>query len=99
MAGKAVDALVSQIDVFPTFCDLLNFEKPAWLQGRSFYPILNGATEEIRDELFSEVTFHTSYEPMRCIRTKRYKLIKYFGEHDGYFPANIEGDHPKDFLF
>lgn len=98
MAGEAVDAMVSQIDVFPTLCDLLALEKPSWLQGKSFYPILNGEREEIRESLFSEVTFHASYEPMRCIRTKRYKLIKYYGEHEGHVPANTDGSHPKEFL-
>lgn len=30
---RALDALVSQLDVFPTLCDLLHLEKPDWLQG------------------------------------------------------------------
>ena len=34
--GKACDALISHLDLFPTLCELLNLAPPAWLQGRSF---------------------------------------------------------------
>jgi len=96
--GKVVDALVSQIDLFPTLCDLAGLEKPSWLQGVSMVPILKGEREEVREELFAEVTYHAAYEPMRCIRTRRYKLIRYYDEHDGFVPANIDDSLSKDFL-
>ena len=35
---KVIDAMVSQIDIFPTICQLLNIEAPAWLQGHSMLP-------------------------------------------------------------
>lgn len=96
--GKVVDALVSQIDAFPTLCDLAGLEKPPWLQGASMVPILKGEREEIREELFAEVTYHAAYEPMRCIRTRRYKLIRHNDEHDSFVPANIDDSPSKDFL-
>ena len=34
--GKVVDSLVSQIDVFPTLCELLNLDKPEYLEGEIF---------------------------------------------------------------
>lgn len=98
MKGKAVDSLVSQIDIFPTICEILKIEKPLWLQGRSMLPILEGSTEKIRNELFSEVNFHAAYEPMRCIRTERYKLIKFYDNHEAVVPANIDDGLSKDFL-
>lgn len=76
--GKVVDGLVSHVDVFPTVCELLGIAKPEWLEGRSFAPMLDDPTAEVRGEVFSEVTFHTSYEPIRSVRTKRYKYIRYF---------------------
>ncbi len=97
-AGQAVDALVSHLDLFPTICDLLDLEEPEWLEGNSMLPLLEGEKDKIRDEIFAEVTFHAAYEPMRCIRTKRYKLIKYFGQHQGVVPANIDGGYSKSFL-
>lgn len=98
MKGKAVDSLVSQIDIFPTICEILKLEKPLWLQGRSMRPILEGSTLKIRNELFSEVNFHAAYEPMRCIRTERYKLIKFYDNHDAVVPANIDDGLSKNFL-
>jgi len=67
--GKVVDALVSQIDLFPTLCDLLKINPPDWLQGESFMPLIQGKTEQVRDEIFAEVTYHVAYEPQRAVRT------------------------------
>lgn len=74
--GRVVDSMVSHVDVFPTLCDLLGIDRPAWLQGESLRPILAGERDEVRDELFAEVTFHAAYEPQRCVRTRRYKYIR-----------------------
>ncbi|MHC4248873.1 MAG: sulfatase-like hydrolase/transferase, partial [Planctomycetota bacterium] len=75
--GKASDALVSHVDVFPTLCDLLEIDPPGWLEGRSLMPLVRGGaaqvSEEVNDEIFSEVTYHAAYEPMRCVRTRRWK--------------------------
>ncbi|MDP0495919.1 MAG: sulfatase [Verrucomicrobiota bacterium JB024] len=76
--GQANDALVSHLDVFPTICDLLGLEPPDYLQGHSMKPLFEQSADTIRDEVFSEVTFHAAYEPMRCIRTHRHKLIRRF---------------------
>lgn len=74
------DALLSQIDLFPTLCDYLGIEKPAWLEGVSFLPIIEGTRQEVRDEVMAEVNFHAAYEPKRAVRTKRYKYIRRFGD-------------------
>jgi N-sulfoglucosamine sulfohydrolase len=96
--GEALDSLVSQIDLYPTICDLLHIDKPSWLQGKSLMPLLEKRAEKIRDEIFAEVTYHAAYEPMRCIRTERYKLIRLFDDHDQFVPANIDDCLSKDFL-
>ncbi|WP_051115673.1 sulfatase/phosphatase domain-containing protein [Clostridium pasteurianum] len=98
MKGKAVDSLISQIDIFLTICEILKLEKPLWLQGKSMLPLLEGSAVKIRNELFSEVNFHAAYEPMRCIRTERYKLIKFYDSHETVVPANIDDGLSKDFL-
>lgn len=72
------DRLVSHVDVFPTLCDLLELEKPDYLEGKSFAEEFAGKEENVRDAVFAEINFHTSYEPVRCVRTERYKYIKYF---------------------
>lgn len=75
--GKVVDSMVSHLDVFPTLCDILEIEKPAWLQGTSFLPAVKGETEEVNDAIFTEINYHATYEPMRSVRTTRYKYIKH----------------------
>jgi len=97
-SGTISDALVSQIDIFPTICDMLGVEKPSWLRGTSFKALLEGKIDRIRDEIFAEVTFHAAYEPMRCIRTERYKYIKFFDDHEDIIPVNIDDGISKDFL-
>jgi arylsulfatase A-like enzyme len=77
--GKVCDALLSQLDLYPTLCELLNIPRPEWLQGRSFLPVLRGETPEINEAIFAEVNFHASYEPKRAVRTKRWKYIRHFG--------------------
>jgi len=96
--GKAIDALVSHLDVFPTLCDILGLTPPRWLQGKSMLPLLEGKVDKIREEIFSEVTFHAAYQPMRCIRTERYKYIKYFDDYDRVVAANIDDGPAKSFL-
>lgn len=76
--GTVVDSLVSQIDVFPTLCDLLGIDPPDWLQGVSLMPLIRGEAEDVRDAIFAEVNYHAAYEPMRCIRTKRWSYIRRF---------------------
>lgn len=97
--GVVCDQLVSHIDVYPTVCELLGVEVPAGLEGRSFAATLSDPTYEVRDAVYGEVNFHTSYEPMRCVRTKRYKYIKYF---DASWQvtnlSNIDESAQKDFL-
>jgi len=96
--GQSVDSLVSHLDIFPTICDLMELNIPDDLNGKSLIPILENRTDEIHGEIFAEVTYHAVYEPMRCIRTKRYKLIKYFDDYDFTLPANVDGSTAKDFM-
>ena len=97
-AGKAIDALVSHVDMYPTLCEVAGLEKPDWLQGRSLLPLLAGDTPSIRDEVFSEVTYHASYEPMRCVRTERYKYIRYYDDYAKHVLPNIDDSYSKQFL-
>ena len=40
--GRVSDALVSQIDLYPTLCELAGVEQPDCLQGRSLLPLVRG---------------------------------------------------------
>ena len=88
--GRAIDAMVSHIDIFPTLCDLLEIDRPDWLQGHSMLPLLNGERESIRDELFAEVSYHAAYEPKRAVRTERYKYIRRYDGRRSPVLSNID---------
>ncbi|WP_278538183.1 sulfatase family protein [Fusobacterium varium] len=97
--GKVVDSLVSQIDVFPTLCELLNLNKPDYLEGKSFARAFVDNKALLDEYIFAEINFHTSYEPVRCVRTKHYKYIKYYDESWNKINlSNIDESVPKDFL-
>jgi Arylsulfatase A and related enzymes len=80
--GKVTDALISQVDIFPTLCELLEIQPPAWLQGKSFLPVVQGKTREINDQVYAEVTYHAAYEPKRSVCSRRWNYIRHFGGRD-----------------
>lgn len=96
--GRAADALVSHLDIYPTICDLLGIAHPDWLQGKSLTPILTNKTDSIRDEIFSEVTFHGAFEPKRCVRTKDWNYIRNFAAPHPPILPNCDNSLSKEFL-
>jgi len=74
--GNVVDAMIGQIDVFPTLCELLGIPAPGRLYGVSFMPLVDGRASSVRDSLLFEINYHASYEPMRAVRTSRWKYIR-----------------------
>jgi N-sulfoglucosamine sulfohydrolase len=90
------DALISQVDVFPTLCDYIGISHPAWLQGKSFLPVLSGQVAEIHEEIFSEVNYHAAYEPKRAVRTTRWKYIRRFGDKKTPVLPNCDDGLSKD---
>ena len=94
--GKVCDAMISQIDLFPTICDLTGVKTPAWLQGRSILPVIEGGKAEINDEIFGEVTYHAAYEPKRAVRTQRWKYIRQFGDKHTPVLPNCDDGLSKD---
>ena len=96
VGGQVCDAMVSHIDLFPTICDLLEIERPGWLQGNSMMPLVRGEAEEINDEVFAEVTYHAAYEPQRAVRTRRWKYIRRFEDRQGPVLPNCDDSPSKD---
>ena len=96
--GCVCDELVSQIDLFPTICDLLRIDAPRWLQGTSMLPLLRGEVEQLHEAIFAEVTYHAAYEPMRAVRTPRWKYIRRFDHHLGPVLPNCDDSPSKDVL-
>ncbi len=96
LGGKASDAMVSHIDIFPTLCELLEIDRPPWLQGMSLMPVVRGEADQIREAIFAEGTYHAAYEPQRCVRTARHKYVRRFDPSDRPVLANVDDSPSKD---
>jgi len=88
-AGQRFRELVSNVDVLPTLLEAAGGQVPDRLQGRSFWPLLQGERWTPGDAVFAEKTYHSFYDPMRCARTRRYKYIRNFEAGPG---VEVPGD-------
>jgi arylsulfatase A-like enzyme len=93
--GKVVDAMVSQIDLFPTVCEVAGIAPPAWLQGTSLVPLVNGDVERVHDAVYAEVNYHAAYEPQRVVRTERWSYVRRWAEYDHPVLANCDDGYSK----
>jgi uncharacterized sulfatase len=78
--GSVTDALVSLVDVVPTFIEAAGGEPPEGpegLDGRSFINVLRGHSQTHREYIFATHTGDGEWNrnPARAARTGRYKLI------------------------
>jgi arylsulfatase A-like enzyme len=76
--GESREQLTSHIDVLPTLLDYLGLPAAAGLHGRSIVAAIEDAAVPGDEHIFGEKTYHTYYDPMRCVRTDRWKLIANF---------------------
>ncbi len=94
--GRIVDAMTSHLDLFPTLCERLDIAPPPWLRGASLLPLIRNETDTLHDALFFEVNFHAAYEPMRAVRTKRWKYIRRYGDRlSRPVPSNTDDGESK----
>ncbi len=85
------DELVSNVDVAPTLLELAGLPPVEDCHGVSLVPNISGEEFIPRDEVFTEMTYHTSYHPMRSVRTTRWKLIRNFAHHKSVdVPTDIQ---------
>lgn len=94
-SGTVCDALVSQIDVVPTLCELADVPTPGWVQGRSMLPAVLDDVE-VNDAVFSELTYHVAYEPARSVRTRRWRYTRRFTERSRPVLPNTDDSPSKD---
>jgi arylsulfatase A-like enzyme len=96
LGGKVVDELVSQIDLYPTICELAGVDTPAFAQGCSLLPLMSGEEPGARDAVFTELTYHAAYDPQRAIRTPRWKYVRHFDDYPRPVLPNIDDSPSKD---
>jgi N-sulfoglucosamine sulfohydrolase len=96
--SKEVDALLINNDFMPTILDLCGIPVPGQVQGRSMLPVVRGEQEKLHDQIFVEQTYHAAYDPMRALRTERYKYIRSFEERPFWFPPNVDRGLSKEVI-
>lgn len=80
-AGERESALMPNVDLGVTLLDLANIEIPEDMTGKSFKGLLEGSSHYVRsDMIFTERNFHSSYDPMRAVRSDRYHYIRNFDD-------------------
>jgi arylsulfatase A-like enzyme/Tfp pilus assembly protein PilF len=75
--GLRVGARASLIDIFPTVLDFLKLKPPAFVQGRSLVPVLNGRRQPARDLYFESDYFRDvlGCAPLRGVLSGSFKYI------------------------
>jgi len=88
--GKEYNELLSNVDLLPTYLEFVGGRIPNRLDGKSFLPLINGDEYRERDYIFAELTWHDRYNPIRVVRTKKFKYIRNFGKRPKiYLPRDI----------
>jgi arylsulfatase A-like enzyme len=86
--------LFSGVDLLPTLLDVFGVEIPADVEGISHADKLLRPTADaapVRQELFTEKTYHDSFDPARAIRTKEYSYIEnYAPRHLVDLPLDVQ---------
>lgn len=96
--GRVLNSMVTHLDLYPTLCDLAGTETPPFAQGKSLLPLVNNSVKDLHKEIFSEIDFHASYEPQRCVRTSRWKYIKRFDGRSAPVLPNTDDSPSKRLL-
>ena len=82
--GQRRSEMVLNIDIAPTLLEAAGAPVPDTMHGRSFYPLLTGATEEWRDTFLYEYFWERAFPQTPTfgvvgVRGDRYKLIRFHG--------------------
>ena len=96
--GRRVRGMTSNIDLLPTLMEVIEQPVPAGVEGRSVVPLVLGEADRVRDHLLVEQTFHAAYDPMRGVRTERWKYIRSFEKRPYSFPPNVDPGPTKNLL-
>ena len=75
-AGRRPDALVENLDIYPTLCDYAGVEPPGWLEGRSLRGIVDGQAPPTESQAaFSQYPRATAAG--HAIRTPRWRYVEW----------------------
>lgn len=95
--GRVIEPIVEQVDLYPTILELIGANPRPWMEGTSMLPLVRGEAERLHDYVFTEQTYHGGAEPLRAVRSQRYKLVRRtttpapIMRHDGPTTPLLEG--------
>jgi arylsulfatase A-like enzyme len=94
IAPGTYDELFSGVDLLPTLLDLFGVAIPADVEGISHAENLIRPTTDttpVRERVFTEKTYHDSFDPARAVRTKEFSYIEnYAPRHLVDLPLDVE---------
>ncbi|GAB3026741.1 sulfatase [Niabella terrae] len=92
--GTRIDDFVMNIDIAPTLLDLAGAQVPAAIQGKSFLPLLRHQPYKSREAMYYHYyeNGEHSVSPHFGIRTKRYKLIRFYKRVESWELFDLEKD-------
>lgn len=96
--GTKVEQLTSNIDWAPTVLDLAGTKIPEDIQGKSFFPLLSKNAKP--NTPWREAAYYHYYEfpqphhvyPHFGVRTKRYKLVRFYGKKNFWELYDLQTD-------
>jgi len=74
-AGTEIAGLASNLDIMPTLLEMCGLPVPGSVQGIPLVPALLDGERTGRSQVIGERNYTTHYDPMRAIRTERWKYI------------------------
>jgi len=83
--GTVVQQTVANIDIAPTLLEFAGLKPPAYMDGRSFLPLMQGKDVKWRENILYEYYWEQNYPQtptMHAVVGERYKYIRYHGLWD-----------------
>jgi N-acetylglucosamine-6-sulfatase len=93
--GTVVKELVANIDIAGTVLEVAGLKAPAYMNGKSFLPLLQGKQVPWRDKIIYEYFWERNFPmtpTMHAIRTDQYKYIRYYGLWDSDELYDLQND-------
>lgn len=95
-AGQTRPEMVMNVDIAPTLLEYAGIPIPNDVQGRSLKRLLDGDdAEDWREEIYYhyyEYPIMTHVNPHYGVRNSRYKLIRFYGDVDGWEFYDLDND-------
>ncbi|HEX7756174.1 MAG TPA: sulfatase/phosphatase domain-containing protein, partial [Niabella sp.] len=90
----SISDFIMNIDLAPTFIDIARAQAPAQVQGASFLPLLKNKNYVARDAMYYHYyeNGEHSVSPHFGIRTKRYKLIRFYKRVESWELFDLQKD-------